>query len=68
MYVIILVKKGHKTFKIRSVVYMRMSVNAGSQLAKEWAREEIEKLNRLDMAELEMWEREERKKNEADKT
>lgn len=29
-----------------------MSVNAGSPLAREWAREEIEKLSRLDMAEL----------------
>ena len=35
-----------------------MSVDAGSPLAREWAREEIEKLNRLDMAELEADERE----------
>ena len=29
-----------------------MSVDAGSPLAREWAREEIEKLNRLELAEL----------------
>lgn len=30
-----------------------MSVDAGSPLGREWAREEIDKLNRLDLAELE---------------
>ncbi len=30
----------------------KMSVNAGSPLAREWAREEIEKFNRLDLAEM----------------
>ncbi len=30
-----------------------MSVDAGSPLAREWAREEIKKLARLDLAELE---------------
>lgn len=30
-----------------------MSVDAGSPLAREWAREEIQKLSRLDMVEME---------------
>jgi len=32
---------------------IKMSVDAGSPLAREWAREEIKKLQRADLAELE---------------
>lgn len=35
---------------------MKMSVDAGSPLAREWAREEIKKLQRADLAELERYE------------
>ena len=34
-----------------------MLVDAGSALAREWARDEIKKLNRLDLAELEAQEK-----------
>ena len=43
---------------------MRMNVNAMSRLAQEWVREEIKKLGRLNMADIEL---EERRKNAAEK-